>query len=129
MRKTINKSIALSIILSTSACDNNEKVIEKPIKKEVKLTPEQEFKKKLIGKFDAGYGTLEFRKDGTLKSEMLGSKKIEKYEIDGFVDNYAIVDFIKSNNDIDTFYLRFDENNDLLKTYRIGENEDTFKRQ
>lgn len=52
-----------------------------------------------------------------------------QYEVDGFDQGYAIVDFIESNNKISIFYLKFDNNENLLKTYRIGGNEDTFKRQ
>lgn len=132
MRKITNSIISATIVatLTLTACSNEkEKEVVKSEEKKPELTKEEKFKKELIGKFDAGYGTLEFREDGTLKRETLGQKDILKYEIDGFNQDYAVVDFIESNKKISTFYLKFDENKDLLKTYRIGENEDTFKRQ
>lgn len=133
MRKLTNSIIIATIgaTLTLTSCSNEkEKEVVKSEEKKPELTKEEKFKEELIGKFETDLGTkLEFREDGTLKRETLGQKEILKYEVDGFDQDYAIVDFIESSNKISTFYLKFDNNKDLIKTYEIGGSEDTFKRQ
>ncbi|MCE5049412.1 hypothetical protein BUZ27_02360 [Staphylococcus haemolyticus] len=104
----------ICISLIVSGCSQNIiNTITKP-----KISEEEKFKKKLVGKYFTVYGSyLEFRSNGELKREVLGRKELLKYQVTKYDGKFAEVDFIDVNNNIDTFYFSFDSNGLLEKRY------------
>lgn len=116
----------ICILFFVSGCSQNiAHTSSKP-----KLTEEEKFKKKLVGKYFTETGSyLEFRSNGELKRETLGRKQLLKYQVTNFDGKFAEVDFIDANNNIDTFYFSFDSKGFLEKRYDKEIPGDTYYRE